>query len=133
MRNGTVVASEPNPAVSEALLKELLLWKIKGCIDDDVVIRLRQRTVPVGHKFHSWITGNKGILIAYSLCVSKYSDMHEEKKKLRPTNCDQYSFKLGKEGCQFRSHLYVPERYLLTGEVFVTWGMKGMFLRLAKI
>ena len=57
MPNGTIVASEPNPAVSEALLKEVLLWKIEGCTDDDVIIRLRQRTVPAGYKFHSWIAG----------------------------------------------------------------------------
>ena len=57
MPNGTIVASEPNPAVSEALLKEVLLWKIEGCTDDDVTIRLQQRTVPAGYKFHSWIAG----------------------------------------------------------------------------
>ena len=56
--NGMIVASEPNPAVSATLLKEILLWKLEGCSNDDVIIRLRQRTVPEGYKFHQWITGD---------------------------------------------------------------------------
>lgn len=56
MPDGTVVASEPNPAVDAALLKEILLWKLEGCSNDDVITRLRQRTVPEGYIIHPWIT-----------------------------------------------------------------------------
>ena len=57
MPDGTVVASEPNSAVGTALLKDILLWKLEGCSNDDVVARLRQRTVPKGYQFHPWIAG----------------------------------------------------------------------------
>ena len=59
MPDGTVVASEPNSAttVPSALLKDILLWKLEGCSNDDVVARLRQRTVPKGYQFHPWIAG----------------------------------------------------------------------------
>ena len=56
--NGMIVTSEPNPAVSAALLKEILLCKLEGCLNDDIIIRLRQRTVPEGYKFHPRITGD---------------------------------------------------------------------------
>ncbi len=57
MPDCTVVASEPNPAVGAALLKEILLWKLEGCSNDDVITRLRQRTVPEGYTIHPWIAG----------------------------------------------------------------------------
>ena len=57
MPNGMVVASEPNPAVSAALLKKILLWKLEGCSDIDVIVHLQQRTVLEGYKFHPWIAG----------------------------------------------------------------------------
>jgi hypothetical protein len=50
-------SSEPNPAVGAALLKEILLWKLEGCSNDDVITRLRQRTVPEGYTIHPWIAG----------------------------------------------------------------------------
>ena len=52
MSNSTLVASEPNPAVGTDLLKEILLWKLEGCSDDDIVVRLRQRAVPNGYEVH---------------------------------------------------------------------------------
>ena len=56
MPDGTVVASEPNSADDSPLLKDILLWKLEGC-SNDVVARLRQRTVPKGYQFHPWIAG----------------------------------------------------------------------------
>lgn len=53
----TVTAELHNPAVSQALLKEIHHWKQEGCLDLDVITRLRQRTVPQGYKFHNWIAG----------------------------------------------------------------------------
>ena len=54
---GMIVASDPNPAVSASILNEIIPWKIEGCSDDDVIVCLRQRTVPEGYKFHPWIRG----------------------------------------------------------------------------
>ena len=47
-----------NPAVPQQLLLEILLWKLEGAMDVDVITRLRERTVPQGYKFHTWQPGN---------------------------------------------------------------------------
>lgn len=49
-KDGIVAASVPNPAISTELLKE-----IQQC--DDVIGRLRMKTVPPGYATHSWIEG----------------------------------------------------------------------------
>ena len=36
-----------NPAISVEKLEEILTWKDEKCLMDDIVTRLRQRTVPI--------------------------------------------------------------------------------------
>ena len=54
---GDVKAEVENPAVSSNLLKEILKWQGEGSTMKDIIIRLRQRTVPAGHEYHTWTPG----------------------------------------------------------------------------
>ena len=55
--DGTVVAKESNPIVPDDLLKEIWKWKTDSLTDDDVISRLRCRTVPSGYAFSPWMKG----------------------------------------------------------------------------
>ena len=55
--NGTVVAESHNPAVPQYILNEIYSWMEQGACMEDVVERLRPRTVPCGYAFHNWRTG----------------------------------------------------------------------------
>lgn len=55
--DGIVKAVVHNPAVSTLLIDEIYEWMEEGCTMDDVVTRLRARTVPRGYEFHTWIKG----------------------------------------------------------------------------
>lgn len=54
---GSVCAKRMNPGVSEELLRKIHSWRREGASDKDVIIRLRQRTVPDGYSYHTWIPG----------------------------------------------------------------------------
>ena len=57
--NGNLRAQIPNPAVCDELLTKILAWKNEGALTDDIITRLRIRTVPSRyvHTIHSWIDG----------------------------------------------------------------------------
>ena len=55
--SGSIKAVRENPAVPEQVLLEVLLWKLEGAMEVDVIARLRERTVPHGYKFHTWKPG----------------------------------------------------------------------------
>ena len=55
--NGTLVTTLPYEAVSPVLLTEIQKWYSDGADEDDVIERLRLRTVPPGFKIHNWIEG----------------------------------------------------------------------------
>lgn len=57
LANGGVVAAVSNPAVSRELLLQILDWKNEGSTMNDVLARLRQRTVPPGYSFHTRVPG----------------------------------------------------------------------------
>ena len=64
--NGIFTARVPNNAVSQDLLAALIHgWITAGASMDDVVERLRLRTVPTGYAIHNWING---IAITHALC-----------------------------------------------------------------
>lgn len=44
--DGKIVAKLPNPAVSASLLAEIHGWMAEGAKMDDIIVRLRQGTVP---------------------------------------------------------------------------------------
>ena len=53
----------PNPAVPEDVSKKVLILKLAGKSEDDVIKTLRQETVPPGHTPLSWIEGEVLLLI----------------------------------------------------------------------
>lgn len=56
--NQLIFAKTPNPAVTSALLCEILLLKSVQCLTwDDVISRIRLRTVPAGYTPHAWKSG----------------------------------------------------------------------------
>ena len=57
--NGNLRAQIPNPAVSDEPLTQIMAWKSEGALIDDIITRLRMRTVPArhAHTIHSWIDG----------------------------------------------------------------------------
>ena len=57
--DGTVQAKLPNPAVSTHLLMDIMQWKEEGAKEDDIIVRLRPRTVPSGYTPTNWIPGKK--------------------------------------------------------------------------
>ena len=52
-KDGIVAASVPNPTISTELLKEIQQWYDHGATVDDVIDRLRMKTVPPGYATHS--------------------------------------------------------------------------------
>ena len=55
--DGSVAASQSNPAISTELLKEIQQWYDQGATINDVIDRLRLKTVPPGYVTHSWVEG----------------------------------------------------------------------------
>ena len=57
--SGTQLAAEKhNPAVPPVLLCEIWLLKTVASLSwDDIISRLRQRTVPAGYSIHAWKSG----------------------------------------------------------------------------
>ena len=57
LSNGSLTAQKPSDIVSMQLLKEIEYWKKEGASDEDVICRLRPKTVPPGQKYSTWIKG----------------------------------------------------------------------------
>lgn len=55
--DGTIHAKRDSPAVSVMLLNEIWNWKQMGASTEDVISRLRPRTVPSGYSYNTWISG----------------------------------------------------------------------------
>ena len=63
-------AEHHNPAVSSDVLKEIWEWKQQGATLEDVIDRLRSRTVPPGYVPHPWTHGeNCDTCICMYVCV----------------------------------------------------------------
>ena len=56
-KDGNVTAVLPNPAISIKSLDEIKKWYAEGATIDDVIERLRLKTVPPGYSIHSWTEG----------------------------------------------------------------------------
>lgn len=54
---GKVIAEDPIPAVPSSLIAEICKWREEGASLADIVCRLRERTVPNGFRFNTWIPG----------------------------------------------------------------------------
>ena len=55
--DGCVNAVQPNHAITTELLGKIKIWYSEGATTDDVIERLRLRTVPSGYAIHSWTEG----------------------------------------------------------------------------
>ena len=55
--DGSVCSKRANPAVPPALMTEISQWAEAGVSMDDVVERLRTRTVPPGYPLFPWMAG----------------------------------------------------------------------------
>jgi len=48
--------------VSNELLTEIMAWKNEGSSTNDVITRLRLRTVPSNYPVHNWIDGKEFVI-----------------------------------------------------------------------
>ena len=71
-RDGRVVARVRNPAVNSDLLREVYQWNEEGATIDDVIERLRLRTVPPKYvgTIHTWIDGKTAFKMTNVIGVS---------------------------------------------------------------
>ena len=67
MSDSTIVAAHSNPAVPSSVLEEVYDWRQHGISMEDVVDRLRPRTVPTGYVFTNWKPGWFYIVHVYTL------------------------------------------------------------------
>ncbi|XP_065893229.1 uncharacterized protein [Dysidea avara] len=122
-RDGRVVARVRNPAVNSDLLREVYQWNEEGATIDDVIERLRLRTVPPKYvgTIHTWIDGKDETRV----------------EKLRSLLAQlEYKYLINdwhSKGVPFKDHLYVPEVHPLTGAGFCEREDEGhVFKRIAQ-
>ena len=51
--DGVLKAVRENDIVPQHLLLEILVWRVEGASDEDVIVRLRLRTIPKGYTIHT--------------------------------------------------------------------------------
>lgn len=59
--DGTIVLKRDNPVVPSAVLNDVYLWMSQGATFEDVVDRLRPRTVSRGYTYSCWKPGTVAI------------------------------------------------------------------------
>lgn len=115
------------------ILQEVFQWKKSGLSIEDIISRLRPRTVPAGYSFHKWKSGNDyfcvctfnvriNILVVFMImhCYSGESETIPD--KLRSIMA-QFEFRRtvrywDKCGIPFSTFLYVPEVHPVLGTEF---------------
>ncbi|XP_065891566.1 uncharacterized protein [Dysidea avara] len=106
--DGNVTGKVPNLAVSNILLMEILSWKKEGATDQDVFIRLRERTVPPAYRdtVHNWIDGKDETPV----------------EQLRSILAQlEYTYQINAwqaKGVPFKDYVYVPEIHPKAGMEF---------------
>lgn len=143
LADGSVLATIVNPAVSTDLLHEIQHWQSEGATTDDVLARLRQRTVPTGYCVHTFVPGT--VLYTVHIHVAKtsstcaykytctvctctctfyvYADKTESRTDMLRSILAQLDFTYQvnlwqSKGVPFKDHLYVPEIHPDTGMEF---------------
>ena len=117
--NGIFSTRVPNNAVSQELLAQIHGWITAGATMDDVIERLRLRTVPTGYAIHNW---TNGIVITHVLCkMSHHFLLGKDESlldKLRSILAQlEYKHQIDhwhSKGVPFKDHLYVPEVHPFT-------------------
>ena len=77
--NGRLVAQSPNPAISCSLLAEVCKWMNEKASLEDVVVRLRPRTVPNGYEYHTWKAGTIVNLTTTATCACILQNVHHNR------------------------------------------------------
>ena len=141
--NGSVEPLVANSAVSSTLLMTILSWLTENCSMDDIIVRLRQRTVPSGYTIHTWIPGEwneewsciynyklhvivihvRGNISYLNKCCTNAGKEETTVDMLRSILA-QLEFTAivrdyTKNGIPFDTHLHVPEVHEFTGDVIL--------------
>jgi len=66
---GVVTARIHNDAVHIDLLNQIYGWVTAGATQDDIIERLRLKTVPTGYNIHTWTQGMRNIKSICSIFV----------------------------------------------------------------
>lgn len=120
-----ITANNPSPVVPSTLLREVFLWLVQQSLSwDDVISRLRSRTVPAGYPYHAWKRGDQMIL--WTLCLLFYVgqsvETEERVDKLRSILSQlEFSHRVceyDQKGTPFRVHLHCPEVHPDTGHAW---------------
>ena len=61
-RDSTIIPELANPAVPQLILSVVHNWREHGATMEDIVDRLRPRTVSHGYVFHTWRAGKRYII-----------------------------------------------------------------------
>ena len=80
-----ISALVPNCVVSSELLKEIHVWQRQGASFQDIIGRLRLRTVPVGYVSHTWHDGMPIIMIPKLSGIA--STCVQERRRQRKIKC----------------------------------------------
>ena len=124
--NGHLIAQSPNPAVPYSLLAEIWKWMSEKTSLEDVVVRLRPRTVPNGYKYHTWKEGTiannrKPLVYYYRICIT--TGKSETITDMMRSILAQLEFKYQileweRKGVPFRQHLYILEIHPVTKQAY---------------
>lgn len=138
MPDGSVVSLNRKGIVSTEVLEDISSWIEEGCEMKDVITRLRQRTVPVGYSYHSWITGMLIQLRTYVVPLGLSLGKEEDETDMLRSILAQYEYsskvkQYCADGVHFDNHLHIPEVHKLTGEVVCQREDEGHLFKVKKI
>lgn len=127
--DGSLTAKRKNPAVPKSLIHNVHQWMLEGASVTDVIIRLRQHTVPHGYSSHTWVAGkqskrrkDRATNMRMIYCLNSTGRSETEREMLCSILAQlEYQHQIMEweaRGVPFRSHAYVPEVHPLTETVF---------------
>ena len=71
--SGVVSAEQQESPLPVDILEEVMELKMKGVSLEDIISRLRPRTVPNGYPFHTWKQGRIHQCYDFDLCLDNFS------------------------------------------------------------
>ena len=110
-----------------ALLEDIEEWKYHGASDDDVVCRLRLRTVPSGYAYSMWTKGScSSYVIFFWFTLTHLCHAGKEETTVEQLRSILAQLHFTYEVCHyhddlgvpFKHHLYVPETHPITNLTF---------------
>ena len=110
----------------------MLFWNQEGSRIEDVVTRLRMRTVPSGYTIHNWIDGKYTLISCLTLfdILGKDETLVEKLRSIMAQLEYQYQINAWSDkGIHFKELLYVPEVHPLTGMEFYEREDEGHILK----